>query len=90
MKNIANKGFVNDIAGKNFAFFGLIPEWPSYMFAKDAQTHVEARGALVHQKVAKDTDYLVIGAKREKGRADAIRRAVSFRQACHESLNGIC
>ncbi len=75
MSNQAAFEYEEDLAGKRFAFFGRFDHWPSLFPHATPQEHVQARCALVVAEVDADLDYLVVGDGREKGRADAMRRA---------------
>lgn len=64
-----------ELKEKNIAFFGEFSRWPGYYSQRTPESLATASGARLQEKVDDQLDYLVIGAKRGKGKADAIRRA---------------
>ena len=65
-------GYVNDISGKQFCLMGK-PSSPGFWGHSFSQ-YLKSRGAFVFP-FSEDTDYLVLGAGREKGKAANERKA---------------
>ncbi|MEM6470012.1 MAG: hypothetical protein AAF802_10695 [Planctomycetota bacterium] len=62
------------LKGKSIAFFGEFASWPKYHSRSPSGVAAQA-GARITTSVDESLDILVIGEKRAKGRADAIRKA---------------
>ena len=67
--------YANDLKDKTFYIFAFKAAWPDFLEGTTYRTHLEKRGAKLVTKFDKNTDYVVIGGKRIKGRADKIRQA---------------
>ncbi len=70
--------YAEDLGGKRFCFFGSFEAWPRVLGSAGPKAHVERRGGRLAKTVDR-ADYLVIGDKRGKGKADALRRAEALR-----------
>lgn len=69
--------WAEDIKGKRFAIFGEVEPWPRFL-GVSPKVAVERRGGVLCDKVDPSVNYVVIGSKRGKGRADAERKAKKF------------
>lgn len=74
----ADNPFLKDVAGKQFAQFGDFSIWPSYYPKRDPASLLQAHDAIQADAFSKDLDFIIIGPKRQKGKADALRRAQKF------------
>ncbi len=72
-------GNAENLEGRRFAFFGRFGNWPQLHVHTRPAELVRERGALVVDQVDDQLDYLVIGDKPQKGRADAVRKAARLR-----------
>ncbi|RJG37991.1 hypothetical protein [Motilimonas pumila] len=71
--------FLTKLAGKTFAHFGDFSVWPAYYAKSDTPDSImKEYGAEQVEKVTADIDFLILGEKRKKGRAEAIRQAEKF------------
>ena len=70
--------YAEDLAGKRFCFFGSFEAWPRALGSAGPKAHVERRGGRLAKTVDR-ADYLVIGDKRGKGKAEALRRGEALR-----------
>jgi hypothetical protein len=75
--------YVNDLRGKRFVIYGFAALWPRYLSPYGLDTHLASRGAIFEGKLSPQTDYVVIGDGREKGKADAERKAEKLRKQGH-------
>lgn len=69
-----------DLRGRRFAIFGVFDRFPRYL-GRNPQEAVKARGGVVEPAVAAGVDYAVFGNGREKGKADAERKAAKLAAA---------
>jgi hypothetical protein len=70
--------FEEDIRGRRFAFAGRFVRWPSFLGGDGPEEHVQQRGGVVVTRV-EEAQYLVVGSKKKKGLADALRKAEKLR-----------
>lgn len=67
--------FIADLNGKTFICFGDFSTWPEY-FHGESPTSIMSKNQAVHvEKITADVDYIIIGEKRAKGKAEALRKA---------------
>ncbi|MEZ5444008.1 MAG: hypothetical protein R3F15_21285 [Lysobacterales bacterium] len=69
--------WVNEIRGQRFHFMGPVVAWPRFHGADPAGA-VAARGGIVVEQLIADLDYAVFGSGRQKGKADAERKAAKL------------
>ena len=74
MKKLRER-FAEDISDKEFVYFGWSTEWPKYLLPTGYKRHLQSRGARVADGITDKTNFVVIGAGREKGKAEAPRKA---------------
>jgi hypothetical protein len=74
----ADKRRPRDLSGLSFAFFGKFSFWPSYHPGPPAEV-ARRLGATVQDTVDEALDYLVLGARRGPGRAEAKKAAERLR-----------
>lgn len=63
-----------DLRGRRFAILGAFERFPRYL-GRTPKLAVAARGGIVVDAISADLDYAVFGNGREKGKADAQRKA---------------
>ena len=71
--------WAEDITGKRFAVFGGAERLPTF-YGPNAVEAIARRGGIVVDKVDDSLDFLLIGAGRQKGRADAERKGKKLQQ----------
>jgi hypothetical protein len=71
---------VNDLRGKYFVVFGWDEEWPGYLLPSGLSSHLEARGAILQEELDEQTDYVVLGRGRQKGKAKATRKVDALKK----------
>lgn len=67
--------YVNDIAGKTFYVIAFQANWPQFLVGGNVADHLKQRGARLLENLDKTVDYVVVGHGRQKGRAEAIKKA---------------
>jgi len=73
-----NLDYEEDLRGRRFAFAGGFVGWPSFLEGGGPEEHVRQRGGVVVGRVD-DAQYLVVGRKAKKGRAQAVKQAEKLR-----------
>lgn len=73
-----NLDYEEDLRGRRFAFAGGFVAWPSFLEGQGPVEHVRQRGGLIVDRVD-DAQYLVVGRRAKKGRAQALKRAEKLR-----------
>ena len=75
---------LNSIDDKVFMFAGSFSHWPSYLSKHTPSELVISLNANVVEELSPTVDYLVVGNKRKKGRAAAIKKLTQLREKGHE------
>ena len=75
--------YVNDLRGKHFVVFGFDATWPRYLSPYGLQDHLASRGAVLNDEPSAQTNYVVFGNGRQKGKAKATRKVESLNQKGH-------
>lgn len=75
--------YVNDLRGKRFVVYGFDSVWPRYLSPLGIKLHLASRGAVFEDEPSAQTDYVMFGNGREKGKAKAVRKVEALRQKGH-------
>lgn len=76
---LPSRSWLKAFSGKTFAVFGSFSRWPSYYESRTSpRVWLEKYGGISVDTVTKETSFLIIGDKRAKGKADAIRKAEKY------------
>ena len=65
------------LKGKNITYIGDFARWPMF-YEESPQERAKIAGAIIVDTITEALDYLIIGAKGKKGKAEAIRKVVKL------------